>query len=129
MTSTVPLRRRSEMVLATSARGLSTAAAMPLHRLVADQVADVGDDPGRAGLDELVVVELIEVVRDGGDLLLRRASAATAAAARGLRVELIELRLLVGSERRRQRLQRDQVGVLRGVSRVFDCASCASRMR
>ena len=31
--------------------------------LIADEVADVGDDPGRAGLDELVVVELVEVVR------------------------------------------------------------------
>ena len=40
------------------------------YGLVADQVADVGDDPGRAGLDELIVVELVEVVGDDGDLLL-----------------------------------------------------------
>ena len=38
--------------------------------LVADEVADIGDDPGGAGLDELVVVELVEVVGDDGDLLL-----------------------------------------------------------
>ena len=35
-----------------------------LHRLVADQIADVRDDPRRAGLDELVVVKLIQVLGD-----------------------------------------------------------------
>ena len=35
-----------------------------VDRVVADQVADVGDDPRRAGLDELVVVELLDVVLD-----------------------------------------------------------------
>ena len=36
------------------------------YGLVADEVADVGDDPGGAGLDELVVVELVEVFGDDG---------------------------------------------------------------
>ena len=35
-----------------------------VDRVVADQVADVGDDPRRARLDELVVVELVDVVLD-----------------------------------------------------------------
>ena len=42
-----------------------------LDGLVADQVADVGDHPGGAGLDELVVVELVEVVGDGGESVRR----------------------------------------------------------
>ena len=37
--------------------------------LVANEVADVGNDPGRAGLDELVVVELVEVGGEGLELL------------------------------------------------------------
>ena len=39
-------------------------AAERVQRLVADQVADVGDRPVGAGLDELVVVELLEVLLD-----------------------------------------------------------------
>ncbi len=35
-----------------------------VDRVVADQVADVRDDPRRAGLDELVVVELPDVLLD-----------------------------------------------------------------
>ena len=58
---TVPLRRRREMVLATSERGSSTAGAMPLIGLKADQLADIGNDPRGAGLNELIVVELVEI--------------------------------------------------------------------
>ena len=39
------------------------------QRVVADEVADVGDDPRAAGLDEEVVVELRDVVLDDVDLL------------------------------------------------------------
>ena len=39
-----------------------------VDRVVPDQVADVRDDPRRAGLDELVVVELLDVVLDDAGL-------------------------------------------------------------
>ena len=58
------------MVLATSERGIVDGGGDAPDGLVADEVADIGDDPGRAGLDELVVVELVEVVGEGLELLL-----------------------------------------------------------
>ena len=39
------------------------------NRLIADQIADIGDDPRRAGFDELVVVEPVEIVGHRLDLL------------------------------------------------------------
>ena len=42
--------------------------ATPVQRPVADQVADVGRDPVGAGLDELVVVELLEIFLENTDL-------------------------------------------------------------
>ena len=72
-TARVPLRRRVATVRATSARP-SMALVQPLalgrgrlgrlshaERLVSHQVADVGDDPVLAGLDEPVAVELVDV--------------------------------------------------------------------
>ena len=40
-----------------------------VHRLVADQLADIGDDPVLAGLDEPVVVELADILLDEVHLL------------------------------------------------------------
>ena len=56
------------MVLATSARGEAMRGAEPVQRPVADQIADVGRDPVGAGLDELVVVELIDGLFQRGEL-------------------------------------------------------------
>ena len=51
-----------------------------LDRLVADEIADIGNDPRGAGFDELVVVELIEVLGQHRQLLLDQHAAAIAAA-------------------------------------------------
>ncbi len=58
--------------------------------LIADEVADVGDDPGRAGFDELVVVELVEVFGDDGQLLCDHHEQRLERAARGFGGELVE---------------------------------------
>ena len=83
-----------------------------LHRLVADQVPDVRDHPGRARLDEQVVVELGKVVADYCHLLLQEHQQGLQRTPRGLRDEGVELGLLVGRERRRQRLEQTQLGFL-----------------
>ena len=57
------------MVLATSARGEATLRRHAVQRPVADQVADIGRHPVGAGLDELVVVELLDVLLERGELL------------------------------------------------------------
>ena len=72
------------MVLATSARGDPGIDSQRLERAIADQFSDVGSHPLGAGLDELVLVQLLDVLfertqllRDGldqrpqGSLLLR----------------------------------------------------------
>ena len=56
----VPLRRRQWIVLATSARAAD--AGDLVQRGVGHEVADVGHDPLRAGLDEQVVPQPVEVV-------------------------------------------------------------------
>ena len=86
----------------------------PFDRLVADQIADIGNDPGGAGLDKLVVVKLIEIIGDRGDLLADQHQQRLQRATRGLGGELIELRLLVSGKRRGQSLQRGQIGEFRG---------------
>ena len=63
-----PLRRRKRIVLATSARGLSALRGQSIHRPVADQVADIGYDPVGAGLDELIVVQLRQILVQNRDL-------------------------------------------------------------
>ena len=40
-----------------------------VHQVGGEQIADVGDDPGLAGLDELVVVELLDIVFNDAELL------------------------------------------------------------
>ena len=55
-------------MLATSARALTGARGHAVQRPVADQIADIGRHPLGAGLDELIVVELIEVLAQHGDL-------------------------------------------------------------
>ena len=50
------------MVFATSARGLADRRIRaPCQRPIPDQIADIRHDPVGAGLDELIVVELIEI--------------------------------------------------------------------
>ena len=61
------------MVLATSARGEATLRRDAMQRPIADQVADVGRDPVGAGLDELVVVELLDVLLERLELAARSA--------------------------------------------------------
>ncbi len=51
-----------------------------VQRPVADQVADVGHHPVGAGLDELVVVELLDVLLERGEFARRGRRAARAAA-------------------------------------------------
>ena len=61
------------MVLATSARGDATLRRHAVQRPIADQVADIGRDPVGAGLDELVVVELLDILLERRELAARTA--------------------------------------------------------
>ena len=97
-TRTVPLRRRREMVLATSPRGLAIWSAA-VDRLIADQVADIGNDPVGAGLDEQIVVELVEIVLHDRELLADKRQKRQQRAA-GLGGQAVELDLLVLAQRR-----------------------------
>ena len=51
-----------------------------VQRPIADQVADIGRDPVGAGLDELVVVELLDILLERGELLGQAPRSARAAA-------------------------------------------------
>jgi hypothetical protein len=68
MAPSVPLRRRSAMVSATSARSVRLA----LQVRGAEQIGEVGNDPVVAGVDEQVVVELTDVVVQRAEGLLHR---------------------------------------------------------
>ncbi len=48
--------------------GAERARGQSIHRPVADQVADIGDDPLGAGLDELIVVQLRQILVQDRDL-------------------------------------------------------------
>ncbi len=65
-----------------------------VQRPVADQVADVRRDPVGAGLDELVVVELVEVFLQDAELLAEHAEQRSQRAGHGALPELVEHVLL-----------------------------------
>ena len=71
-TTRCPCGGGSAIVCATSARREPEPRRQAVQRAVADQVADVRHHPRRAGLDELVVVELLEALLEHGDLLGER---------------------------------------------------------
>ena len=68
-TEAVPRRRRIADGVGDLGPGAGDAGGRAVQRPVADQAADVGRRPVGAGLDELVVVELLDVLLDDGRLL------------------------------------------------------------
>jgi hypothetical protein len=86
----------------------------PGDGLIADEVADIWNDPRGAGFDELVVVELIDVVGDGFHLLLNDHEQRLERATGGLGGELVKLRLLIGGQGSCERLELGEVGGLGG---------------
>ena len=59
---------RSENLVALAVLGCGTRFASLMYRLVSGQIADVGNHPILAGLDEPVVVELEDIVFHDVDL-------------------------------------------------------------
>ena len=55
-------------MLATSARGRGDLGHLAVQHAIADEVPDVRRNPLRAGLDELVVVQLVDLLREHLDL-------------------------------------------------------------
>ena len=78
--SAVPLRRRIGDGVGDLGARRRDARRHAVQRPVADQVADVGRHPVGAGLDELVVVELLEVLLERLELARDQRRAARAAA-------------------------------------------------
>ncbi len=76
-----------------------------IDRLIADQISDIRDDPGSAGLDELIVVELAEIFGDDGQLLFDQRQEGCERTARRLGGQLVQLVLLIGRQRRSEGLQ------------------------
>jgi hypothetical protein len=64
--SLAPAKRNGMRHLGARARDPGRNSMQPA---IADQVADVRHDPFGAGLDELVVIELVEILFEHGDLL------------------------------------------------------------
>ena len=89
-----------------------------LDRAVANQIADVRNHPGRAGIGKLVVVELVEIALDHGDLLRDQHQQGLERPSRGLREERIEL-LLLNDVQGRERPQRGELSRLRGRQEVL----------
>ena len=73
-----------------------------IDRLIADQVADIGNDPRRARLDELVIVELVQIVLHGRDLLGDHRQERLQGTERRLRRGLGQLRVSQPVQRRQQ---------------------------
>ena len=69
-----------------------------MNQLVTNQVSDIRDDPWSAGLDELVVVKLVQVIRHHRKLLFDQHQQRLERASR-LGQQLIQLLLLLHRQR------------------------------
>ena len=94
-----------------------------VHRLVADEVADVGDDPRGAGFDELIVVKLVEVFGEDGELFVNDHQERFERAAGGFRQQSVAAFLLDRIGGRRDGFEFGDFGRRKEIERVGELAS------